>query len=66
MITVNRRDRVAWTQGMTISDLLAQLRYTFPRVVITINGELVPGDAYDDTIVPDQADVRIIHLMAGG
>ncbi|MBN1249542.1 MAG: sulfur carrier protein ThiS [Anaerolineae bacterium] len=51
---------------MTVSDLLDHLRYTFPRVVVTIDGVLVPHHAYNDTQVPDEADIRVIHLMAGG
>ena len=66
MITVNQRDRVVWHRGMTISDLLMHLRYTFPQIVVSIDGDVVPHDAYDGTQIPDCADVRIIHLMAGG
>lgn len=66
MITVNRRDRLPWREDMTVSDLLDRLRYTFPRVVVTIDGVLVPHHAYNDTQVPDGADIRVIHLMAGG
>jgi sulfur carrier protein len=66
VITVNRRDRVQWRAGMTVEDLLEAMRYTHPQVVVTINGDLVAHDAYGEVEVPDGADVRVVHLMAGG
>jgi sulfur carrier protein len=66
MITVNRRDQVPWRRGMTVQDLLDTMTYTYPHVVVTINGDLVAQDTYADVEVPDDADVRVIHLIAGG
>jgi sulfur carrier protein ThiS len=42
------------------------MSYTFPHIIVTLNGELVHHDTYDETIVPQNADVRIVHLIAGG
>lgn len=66
MITVNRRNRVEWHAGMTVQDLLDVMKYTYPHVVVTLDGDLVAHDAYRETKVPDDADVRVVHLMAGG
>ncbi len=65
-VTVNQRDAVTWHPGMTVSDLLTRMGYTFPRVIVTIDGHNVPHDSYADTLIPAGADVRVIHLMAGG
>ncbi|MFP4396111.1 MAG: sulfur carrier protein ThiS [Anaerolineales bacterium] len=66
MITINQRERIEWTPGMTVRDVLERMNYTYPEVVIRVNGEVVMDAAYDSYHVPDEADVRIIHLMAGG
>lgn len=66
MITINQRDWLEWRPGMTVADVLATQRFTFPRVVVSVNGVVVPHDAYDRTPIPDKADVSVIHLMAGG
>ena len=66
MITVNKRHRIPWHAGMTVRDVLAAMRYTFPHIVVVVDGVLVRHDAYDTTTVPDGADVRVVHLMAGG
>lgn len=65
-ITVNRRDQLDWCAGMTVRDVLIAMRYTFPHLIVSIDGDLVPHDAYDETVVPAGADVRVVHLMAGG
>jgi sulfur carrier protein len=51
---------------MTVQDLLDAMTYTYPHVVVTVNGDLVASDSYADVEVPDDADVRVIHLIAGG
>jgi thiamine biosynthesis protein ThiS len=51
---------------MTVSDLVRHMNYTFPRLVVSINSSVVPYDAYATTEIPEDADVRVIHLMAGG
>ena len=66
MIIVNQRDRVAWHAGMTVAELLTFMTYTYPHIIVSINGVLVPYDTYDHTLVPDRSDVRVVHLMAGG
>ena len=65
MIQVNG-DPLAWSAGMTVGDVLALKRYTFPMLVITVDGELVDRKDYDTTAVPDGADVQVLHLMSGG
>ena len=66
MIIVNQRNRVTWYEGMTVTALLKAMNYTFPHIIVSINGIIVPRDAYETHTLPDEADVRVIHLMAGG
>lgn len=66
MITVNGREQVAWQEGMTVQGLLKLLHYTYPQLVISINGVLVPEEAYTTEVIPDDAEMQVIHLMAGG
>ncbi len=66
MITINQRDELPWQAGMTVQEILDTMSYTFPRVIVSIDGVVVPHDKYAVTPVPDDADVRVIHLMAGG
>jgi len=66
VIYVNDRDEVEWEEGLTVSDLLERFRYTFPHIIVTIDGEVVPRDEYPTHAIADDADVRVMHLIAGG
>ena len=65
MIRVNG-DPIEWHEGMTVRDVLVARNYKFPLIIVTINSHLVRREAYDTTVVPDEANVRVVHLMSGG
>lgn len=65
MITVNGSPH-PWHEGMTVREVLEERRYSFPLLVVRIDGGLVPRGAYDETPVPDGAEVDVMHLMSGG
>jgi thiamine biosynthesis protein ThiS len=64
-ITVNGQT-VAWEEGMTVQRVLDVMRYTFRMLVVKVDGRLVKRDDYASTGVPNGADVKVIHLVAGG
>jgi thiamine biosynthesis protein ThiS len=66
MIEVNNKHKVPWQEGMTVSDLLERMGYTYHEIVVKVNGELVRKASYDSYTIPDGADVKAIHLIAGG
>ncbi len=65
MITVNG-EGLEWRQGMTIADILRARNYIFRMIAVQVNGELVKRMSYDKVVVPDGADVQVIHMMSGG
>ncbi len=65
MIKVNG-DPLEWRDGMTLRDVLVAKNYTFPLLIVTLDGELFLRPDYDTTPVPDGADVKVVHLMSGG
>ncbi|HIE39150.1 MAG TPA: sulfur carrier protein ThiS [Anaerolineales bacterium] len=66
MIRVNNRDEIEWEEGLTPAALLERMRYTFPHIIVTIDGEVVPPEEYATRPIPDGANVQLIHLIAGG
>jgi thiamine biosynthesis protein ThiS len=57
---------VTWHQGMTISDLLNELNDPHPYAVVRINEKYVSRPNFDKTIIPDDAEVFLIPMIAGG
>jgi thiamine biosynthesis protein ThiS len=65
MLQVNHEE-MEWEPGMTIQDILDRRKYTFPMIIVKVDGKLVPKEAYATFRVEDGADVRVIHLISGG
>jgi len=57
---------VTWHEGMTISDLLKQLDDAHPYAVVRINENYVSRPNFDKITIPDNAQVFLIPMIAGG
>lgn len=66
MIRVNDKFEVEWEEGMTVTELLKQLRFTFPLIIVSVDGVLVPKEEYATRQIPDSAEVKVLHMTAGG
>ena len=51
---------------MTIDKILKIMNYTFKMIVVKVNDELVKKESFNTKAVPENAEVQIIHLIAGG
>ncbi len=65
MIRVNG-EWMEWTEGMTVQDMLNRKGYDFALIIVTIDDRLIPDDEYDETRIPDHADVKALHIHHGG
>lgn len=66
MIRVNNRDEIAWEDGLTIAALLERLGHVRHSLVVKVNGEAVLPEEYAAYLVPDGANVLVIHMLGGG
>ena len=57
---------VAWQEGMTVSHLLAVLGETYDYAVVRVNDQVVSRPHFDQTTIPDGAQVYLIPMVAGG
>ena len=64
MITVNGSP-LEHNAGMTVADVLKARNFIFRMLAVSVNGELVPRKAYATTVVPEVADVQVIHDQRG-
>jgi sulfur carrier protein len=65
MITVNNTP-MPHRPGMTIQDILDERKYIFRMLAVSVNGQVVARKDYKTTVVPDEADVQVIHMISGG
>jgi thiamine biosynthesis protein ThiS len=66
MIRVNDKFEIEWTEGMTVAQLLERLKFSFPLLIVSIDGVLVPNDEYATRQIPRDAEVKVLHMTAGG
>jgi len=65
MITVSGKS-YTWREGMTISELLDVINDSHPYAVVRINDTYVSRPNFDKTLIPDNAEVFLIPMVAGG
>ncbi|HOE35167.1 MAG: sulfur carrier protein ThiS [Chloroflexi bacterium] len=65
MITVNTREN-PWREGLTVQALLDEMGFIFRHIIVRVNGEFVPEEAYAQRQIADGDDVQVMHLIAGG
>ena len=58
--------RVAWREGMSVADLLDEIKDPHPYAVVRINEQYVTRPNFEHTLVPDDAEVFLIPTVAGG
>jgi len=58
--------QMAWRDGMTVSDLLDAIKDPHPYAVVRINEQYVTQPNFEHTLVPDDAEVFLIPMIAGG
>jgi len=64
-LSVNNK-QISYIEQETVVALLKRLNFTFPLLVVKINGTLIPRESYDTTIIPKDASIQIIHMISGG
>jgi len=57
---------IDWHAGMTISDLLIEINDPHPYAVVRIDQTYVSRPNFDKTTIPDNAEVFLIPMVAGG
>jgi len=57
---------IDWHEGMTISDLLIEINDPHPYAVVRIDQTYVSKPNFDKTTIPDNAEVFLIPMVAGG
>jgi len=55
-----------WREGMTVLDLLEDLGDDFPYPVVRINKRYISRPNFKDTIIPDETEIFLIQMIAGG
>ncbi len=65
MLKVNGQDH-PYEDGMTVTSLLEQSLGITGRVVVEVNGNIIPSEGYKTTPLNKGDMVEIVHFVGGG
>jgi len=65
-IVLNNREEELCRESMTVSEMLIFKKFSYRMRIIKINGNLIPKENYDSTVIHDGDDVQMLYLMSGG
>lgn len=65
-IVLNNNPDQIQGESLTIRDILLIKKFTFPNLVVKINGQLIRKPQYENAWVKEGDEVEIIHLISGG
>jgi thiamine biosynthesis protein ThiS len=57
---------IDWHEGMTVADLLKELGDGHHYPVVRIGHKIVTRPHFQNTAVPDNTEMHLMHLIAGG
>ena len=55
-----------WHEGMTVADLLKDLNDSYSYAVVRINDRQISKPSFEKTLIPDNSEVFLIPMIAGG
>jgi thiamine biosynthesis protein ThiS len=65
MVRISDRE-IPWHEDMTVADLIKELGDHYPYTVARVNNKTIPGHEFSRARVPDNSEVFLIPLIAGG
>ena len=65
MVRIGNRE-FAWREGVTVADLLKELGDPYPYAVVRIGDRLISSPDFNKATVPNDSEVFLIPLIAGG
>lgn len=65
MIKINGKEHF-WYEGMTIKDLLKDVKNSYLYAVVRINDKHISRPYFEKTLIPDNSEVFLIPMVSGG
>ena len=65
-IVLNNRETEFPAESASVQDLLQKLHFTFPMIIVRINGRLIQKEEYGEAMIAAGDRIDCIHLISGG
>ena len=65
-ITLNNRPASFECDSLTMGDIMRIKKFTFKKIIVKVNNVIIEPAEYDKTIIKEDDNVMVLHLLAGG
>jgi thiamine biosynthesis protein ThiS len=65
-IILNNREETFDAETITVNQMLDLKKFSFRMRIVKINGNLIPREKYDSSVIHDGDNIQMIYLMSGG
>jgi len=65
-MVLNHRPYKGWREGITVQDVIRENKFTWPKLVVKVNKKLVWPEEYEQTVLMEEDDLEVMHLLGGG
>ena len=65
-MVLNNRPYPDWHEGLTIRGVMEHMKFTWPKLVVKVNGQLIWPEDYDKVTLEEADDLKIYHLLGAG
>ena len=62
----NRPEIIADRDSVSVQEFLRLKKFSFPMIIVKINGKLVKKNEYPLSLIKDGDNVTALHLISGG
>jgi len=65
-IILNNRSETFECTSMTMGELMEIKKFTYKKIIVKVNNKIVEPHEYNSTIIKENDNVVVLHLLAGG
>ncbi|MGE0090287.1 MAG: sulfur carrier protein ThiS [Bacteroidales bacterium] len=65
-ITLNNRPETFECTSMTMGELMQIKKFTYKKIIVKVNNIIIEPHEYESTIIKENDNVVVLHLLAGG
>lgn len=59
-------EKFDFREGMTVSDLVAEMGFSEAMVAVELNLDILPRDSFSDTVLKENDCIEVVRFVGGG
>ena len=59
-------EKFDFREGMTVSDLVAEMGFSEAMVAVELNLDILPRDSFSDTVLKESDCLEVVRFVGGG